>query len=196
MVHTGILKSEFVEELAAAEVDGVMMDIIGSNDTIREVYNLRATVEDYDKSLSLLDEWNIPAIPHIVVGLHYGKLRGEARALEIVSKHDIKALVIVVLTPLPGTPMEHVKPPKPLDVARVMLAARILMPKIPLLLGCISPRGLYRIALEALCIKAGVNGIAYPSAEAFSIARRQGFRVKINETCCSLIWEEKGLFYE
>jgi uncharacterized radical SAM superfamily protein len=81
-------------------------------------------------------------------------------------------------------------PPSPIKVAKVILAARILMPNIPLLLGCASPRGLYKIYLNAFSIKAGVNGIAYPSDEAYGLADKLKLKVKTFNECCSLLWKE------
>lgn len=190
VVHTGLLDSDIAEALAAANIDGAMIDIIGSNETIRKVCHLNGGVKDFEYSLEVLERNHIPAVPHIVVGLHFGRLKGEEEALKIVTKHRIATLVIVVLMPLEGTPMENIAPPSPLDAARVILAARLLMIDTPLLLGCARPKGSYRTRLDVLSIKAGVNGIAYPSEEAYNLAVKLGFRTQFYDECCSLLWEE------
>lgn len=190
VIHTGLISPEVAEALATVNVDGVMLDIIGSNETIRKVYHLDRSVEDFEHSLILLEKNGIPIIPHVVVGLHFGKLKGEKEALKIVSRHRIAALVIVVFMPLKGTPMEYVEPPPPIVVAKVMLAARFLMPDMPLLLGCASPRGPYKASVDVFGIKAGVNGIAYPSEEAYNLATKLGLKVEIYDKCCSLLWKE------
>ena len=190
VVHTGLINSELAEALAMTNVDGVMLDIIGSNETIRKVYHLDRDVKDFEHSLTLLEQNRIPTIPHIVVGLHFGRLEGEKEALRIVARHSIAALVVVVFMPLKGTPMGNVEPPSPVVVARVLLAARFLMPDIPLLLGCARPRGPYKASVDIFGIKAGVNGIAYPSEEAYNFATRLGLKVKIYDECCSLLWKE------
>ena len=41
-------------------------------------------VEDYDRSLRALNDSGIPFVPHVLVGLHYGKLRGEFQALKMI----------------------------------------------------------------------------------------------------------------
>ena len=190
VIHTGLIGPEIAEALATVDVDGVMLDIIGSNETIKKVYHLDRSVEDFEYSLILLEENDVPTIPHVVVGLHFGKLKGEKEALKIVARHRIAALVIVVFMSLKGTPMENVKPPPPIVVAKVMLAARFLMPNTPLLLGCARPKGLYKANVDVFGIKAGVNGIAYPSEEAYNFATRLGLKVKIYDECCSLLWKE------
>ena len=77
VTHTGIIKELTAKRLKKAGVDAVLIDILGSDQTIREVYRLEISVEDYDNSLKALHESGIPFVPHLLVGLHYGKLKGE-----------------------------------------------------------------------------------------------------------------------
>jgi len=116
-------------------------------------------------------------------------LEEEKEALKIVARHRLAALVVVMFMPLKGTPMENVEPPSPV-VARILLAARFLMPDTPLLLGCARPGGPYKASVDIFGIKAGVNGIAYPSEEAYNFATRLGLKIKIYDECCSLLWKE------
>ena len=190
VVHTGLVDVSLARSLAGTGIDAAMIDIIGSNDTIREIYHLNDDVRSFDRSLSLLEENSIPTVPHIVIGIHYGKLKGEKQALEIVSKHNPAAVVLVAFTPLRNTKMEHVSPALPLDIARVVLASRLLMPQTPLLLGCARPRGQHKAETDILAIRAGVNGIAYPSEDAYELAEKWGLRIKFHEKCCSLVWRD------
>ncbi len=189
LVHTGLPHPETVKALADVGVDGILIDIIGSDETIRDVYNLDRRVEDFEESLAMLERYRLPTIPHLVVGLHYGRLLGEAEALKIISRYEIKALVIVVLMPFQGTDMEDIRPPSPYTVARIMAAARLILRDKPILLGCARPRGPYRSIIDVLGVKAGVNGIAYPSMEGYHAARDMGLEVELHEECCSLIWK-------
>lgn len=190
VIHTGLVDASVAKALANAGIAAAMIDIIGSNDTVREVYHLNDDVRSFDRSLSLLDENGIPTVPHVVVGIHYGELKGEKTALEMISKHNRAAVVVVALTPLSNTEMEHASPPLPVDVARVVLASRLLMPETPLLLGCARPRGQHKVETDILAIKAGVNGIAYPSEEAHAFAKKLGLSVRLHEKCCSLLWQD------
>ncbi|MFQ6081218.1 MAG: radical SAM protein, partial [Candidatus Bathyarchaeia archaeon] len=185
VVHTGIVYPELAEALAATDIDAALVDVIGSNDTIQRVYHLDMTVDAFDRSLTLLEQSKIPVVPHVVVGIHYGKLKGERRALQIISRHHPATLIIVAFVPLSQTPMEHVTPPSPLDVARVILAARFMMPETPLILGCARP-GEYKSKTDILAIKAGVSGIAYPSEEGYNFARKAGLEVRFSTECCAL----------
>ena len=190
VVHTGIVYPELAEALAEADVDAAMIDVIGSDETLRSVYHLDLSVEAFDRSLSLLEQQGISLVPHVVVGIHYGKLKGEREALEIISKHKPKAVIIVALMPLGQTPMEHATPPSPLDIARVILAARFMIPKAPLILGCARPGGEHKAKTDVLAIKAGVSGIAYPSEGGYSFAKKAGLNVRFSEECCALIYRD------
>lgn len=190
VVHIGFVDSGLAKALADAEIDAAMIDIIGSNKTIKDIYHLDAKIDDLDRSLSLLEEHHIHTVPHLVVGLHYGRMLGENDALKLISKHRPTALVIVAFMPIENTPMEHVEAPQPLDIARVILASRLLMPDTPLLLGCARPRGSHKSETDILAIKAGVNGIAYPSEEGYTFARELGLKARFSEECCSLIYRE------
>ena len=190
VVHTGIVYPELAKALAGADVDAALIDVIGSNESIRGIYHLNLTVDAFDRSLSLLERNRIPVVPHVVVGIHYGKLKGEQRALQIVSKHRPAALIVVALMPLSQTPMEHVAPPSPLDVARVILAARFMVPEAPLILGCVRPGGEHKSETDVLAIRAGVSGIAYPSEEGYNFAREVGLDIKFSVECCSLVYKD------
>lgn len=190
VVHTGLVDEELAEGLAYAGIDAAMMDVVGSDETIRDVLRLNKTVTDYEASLDNLKKHHVPIVPHIVAGMHYGQILGEKKALEMVSKYKPEALVVVALMPLADTPMENVRPPDPIDITRVILFARFLMPKTPIMLGCARPRGALRSAVDVLALQAGINGIAYPSEEAYKFARRLGLNVVVHDDCCSLIWRD------
>lgn len=190
VVHTGLVDAETAEGLASAGVNCAMMDIVGSNETIREILHMNRSVEDYARSLELLEDYGVPSVPHIVVGLHRGTLRGEREALKMVCERKVAALVIVVLMPLDSAPAAETQLPPLSDALRVVVAARMAKPNVPLLLGCARPRGRYKAALDVLSVKAGVNGVAYPSEAAYHAATRSGLSVKFHDECCSLAWKE------
>jgi uncharacterized radical SAM superfamily protein len=189
-IHTGIIGSRLANGLRRAGVDTALIDIIGSDDTIREIYGLNLTVEDYDLSLKALHDSKIHFAPHIIVGLHYGKLKGEFNALKMVAKYKPSALVIIALIPLKGTPMEKTNPPTPEDIAKVMATARIMLPETPLALGCMRPTGEHRIKTDTLAVEAGVNAIAFPEDEAIDLAEFMGLRIEFSSKCCSQVYED------
>ena len=190
VVHTGIVSEPTAKKLKSAGVDAALIDIIGSDETIREIYGLNVKVEDYAKSLEALHSSGIPLVPHVLIGLHYGKLKGEFKSLELISKCDPAAVIAIAFMPIHGTQMENVEPPTPLDVARVLVAARFMMPSTPLVLGCARPVGEHRIKTDMLAVKAGVNAIAFPAEKAVFLAKSMGLDVSFSPVCCSQIYED------
>ncbi len=126
--------------MEAAGVDTAMMDVIGAEETIREVYHLDRPVEHFEATLEALCATSMEVVPHIVIGLHYGRILGEPHALDIVSRHRIHSLVLVVIMPFyarPGT----FRTPDTSDVGRIFLEARGRIPQREVLLGCARPAG-------------------------------------------------------
>ncbi|MDH5483536.1 MAG: radical SAM protein [Candidatus Bathyarchaeota archaeon] len=193
-VHTGIIDLDTAKRLKKAGVDSALIDIIGSDETIKEIYNLNVTVEDYENSLGALHEAGIVFVPHVIVGLHYGKLKGELNALEKIAKYKPSALVIIAFMPIHGTEMDAFKPPRPIDIAKVIAAARLMFPRTPLVLGCMRPKGRHRTESDILAIKAGVDAIAFPAEQAIKFAEKQGYETAFSSFCCSQIYHDlKGL---
>lgn len=190
IVHTGIIKEKMAKELKEAGVDAALIDIIGSEETIKGIYNLNVHLEDYDNSLKALQNSGIAFVPHVIVGLDYGKLKGEFNALKMISKYKPDSLVIIALIPIKGTPLGRCEPPSPEDVAKVTATARVLLPNVPIALGCMRPTGKNRVKTDMLAIEAGVNAIAFPEKEAVDFAKSIGLETEFSRRCCSQIYED------
>jgi uncharacterized radical SAM superfamily protein len=187
-VHPGLPDDATCAGLAEAGIDGAMVDIIGDGDTIREVYHLDATPEDYEAALARLERHGVPTVPHIILGLHFGRMLGEWRALEMIARHPPKMLALVILTPLRGTPMAEVRPPALADVGRFFETARATLPWTPIVLGCERPLGDYKRAVDRLAIDAGFNGIAYPADGTVAYARSHKLQPQFINACCGVVW--------
>jgi hypothetical protein len=187
LVHTGIIDKSTAEALAEAKVDSALIDIIGSDETIREICKLDVTVHDYWESLTALQESGISFVPHVIVGLHYGRLKGELHALQMIKKCRPSALVTIAFMPIHGTEMEKVEPPKPSAIAKVVAIARVMFPSTPLVLGCMRPKGKHRVETDTMAIKAGVDAIAFPTEEAIKFAENLGMPIIFSSVCCSQI---------
>ncbi len=191
-VHTGIVDSQTAKALKRNGVDAALIDVIGSDETIREIYRLNIRAEDYSNSLKALHDARLAFVPHIIVGLHYGKLKGEKEAMEMIVAHEPSTLVIIAFMPVRGTEMGRTEPPTPLSIARVILAGRIMFPKIPLVLGCMRPKGKHRTETDILALKAGVDAIAFPAAEAIEFAKSQGVEAVFSSLCCAEVYASLG----
>jgi uncharacterized radical SAM superfamily protein len=182
--HTGIVNRMQAQALSQY-LDMALVDVIGDDETIHDILGLDACAMDYENSLKELSAAGIPLAPHVIVGLHYGELRGEFRALEMVKKFNPEVVVIVVFIPTKGTSMERTAPPKLEDVAKVIIKAREMF-DVPLSLSCVRPGGRYRSMLDSYAILSGIDRIAVPSKSAYSTAKDMGLNiVEISKMCCS-----------
>jgi len=187
-VHTGIINLETAVSLKHAGVDAALIDVIGSAETIGKIYNLNVTVQDYMDSLKALHNAELNFVPHVIVGLNEGKLDGELEGLRMIRKVKPSALVIIAFMPVHGTAMAKAPPPKPIDIAKVASVARLLFSEIPLILGCMRPKGATRGMIDVLALKAGVDGIAFPSEEAVKYAQGKGYKTSFSSYCCAQIY--------
>ncbi len=190
VVHTGLVTHETASQLAKAGIDAAMLDIIGDKDVSSRVYHIQDGPLKMRRSLDILEEHNIPTVPHVLVGLDYGHLKGELEALDIIAQGAPSALVIIALTPVRKTPMENVTPPAPESIGRIMTAARLGFTHIPLLLGCARPIGQHKIDTDLYALKSGANGIAMISQEGVDAARTMGLKPIFRDVCCSLAYQE------
>jgi len=189
IAHTGLVNYEIAKILKESGLDGVLIDVVGSQETTKKVFGIKIDSDDYMKTFKALEKVDIPNIsPHICVGLHFGKLKGEAKALELVSKTKISTVVIVVLIPTEGTAMANVPPPSPKDVAKVVATANLMFPRVPVSLGCVRPGKTYRSKIDEMAIKAGVGKLAIPTKSSIKIATHMGLKTRFYDQvmCCCL----------
>jgi uncharacterized radical SAM superfamily protein len=190
LVHTGVVNEKTACALKKAGVDAALMDVIGCDQTIQEIYNLKTTTEHYEKSLKALNDAAIDFVPHVIVGLHHGELQGEYNALKMIMPYRPSAVVIISFMPIRGTAMEKTAPPTPQDIAKVAATARTMLPESPLVLGCMRPKGRHRRETDVLALQAGVDGVAFPSQEAIRYARGLGVEVGFSRVCCAQIYRD------
>ena len=185
-VHSGMVDRQTAAALKQAGVDQANLDIVGAEETWREVIHLADGAALLDDSLDALHTAGLEVVPHVVMGIHKGRIVGERRALEILRRYPPKLLVWVALMPLPGTPMAGAAPPALEEAARLLGESRLLFPESEIALGCARPRGEYGRALERMAIDAGVNRVALYAEESVDYARSLGVEAGFLQTCCSL----------
>ena len=137
--HSALLDERRAKQMEAAGIDVAMTDVIGAQETIRDVYHLDRPVADFEATLAALTATSMEVVPHIVIGLHYGRLLGEENALDIVARYPIAALVLVVVTPIYAPADKPFATVSTDDVAKVFVAARSRIRHAPVQLGCIRP---------------------------------------------------------
>ncbi|MBI5251881.1 MAG: radical SAM protein [Desulfomonile tiedjei] len=185
-VHAGQVDLDAALALKGAGVDQALVDVIGDDSTASQVYHLDNGVSAIAKTMDSLALAGLEIIPHILFGLHYGQMKGEIRALQMLKNYDLKKYVLVVIMPASGTPMAGIEPPAPLEAALFLARARMELPSLEASLGCARPRGKYRRELDVLAVAAGVNSLALPSEQGLKEAEERKLRIIYSETCCSL----------
>ncbi|MBN9268386.1 MAG: radical SAM protein, partial [Hyphomicrobium sp.] len=184
-IHSALLDERRARLMESAGVDTAMMDVIGAQETIREVYHLERSVDDFEATLAALCATRMEVVPHIVIGLHYGRLLGEANALDICARHGIHSLVLVVVMPFYAragmfvTPSAH-------DVGHIFLEARQRLAEKPVLLGCARPPGMHKRIVDAYAVMAGLDGIAFPAEGVIGVCEGIGRPFEQQHACCSI----------
>ena len=184
-IHTALTDEAGARAMEAAGVDTAMMDVIGADETIREVYHLDRPVADFEATLAALTTTSMKVSPHIVIGLHYGRVLGEPNALDIVSRYPVEALVLVVVMPFYAAPGLFAVPDTA-DVGRIFGEARRRLHDRQVLLGCARPPGLHKRAVDAYAVMAGLDGIAFPADGVVGVARAIGRPFHQEHACCSI----------
>ena len=184
-VHTGFIGGEESEALADAGVDVVSFDVVGSRETAQAVYGLNKGPDDYRMTLARLESAGIASIvPHVTVGLHFGKLYGEYNAIRVISQAcEADAIVINALIPTRNTDMETVSVPSVSNVASIIEYAVAII-DAPVYLGCMRSKG--NPELEIAAEEAGASGIVLPSSEGRKTIERRRETEDL-DCCCAVL---------
>jgi len=185
-MHTALATRDQAKRIEASGVDAAMLDIIGAQDTVTQVYHLKRPVADFEAALAHLTETSLKVVPHIVIGLHYGQMLGEWQALEMIARHKPAALVLVVIMPFYAPARRPFAVPSSREVGRFFMDAREALPDIPVLLGCARPPGRAKVEIDSYAVMAGLNGLAHPSDGTVELAARLGRPVRVTPACCSI----------
>jgi uncharacterized radical SAM superfamily protein len=187
-IHPGLPDETTCDALSEVGPDAVMLDVIGDESTIHEVYHLDATPAHYEIAIEHLERKRVPTVPHIVIGHYFGNMKGEWNALAMIRRHNPKALVLVILTPWAGTPGREVTAPDVGEIGDFFHAARSAFPGTPVILGCARPLGPLRAQIDRLAVQAGLDGIAFPADGVVAFARQEQIVPRFVNGCCTLPW--------
>ncbi len=183
-VHCGIVDDIIARNLKEAGVDQALIDVIGDDETYQDICHVPFGISRIVSSMESLEKAGLPFVPHIVCGIHHGKIRSEKKAVEMIGNFDIRQVAVVSIMRLTGRPTQHLELPDACDVAQIVAQARLAVPAALISLGCARPRG--DRSMEILAIDAGVNQMALPSDEAVEHALGYGLEIKYQRTCCSV----------
>ncbi len=183
-LHAGLVQTAEEARAIARHASAVSFDFVVDDQTIEEVYGFEGVRgQDFVRSFELLSA-ETRVMPHVLIGLAGGRVKGEVTALRELARLGARGVVLLVLIPTGGSLFEHTEPPPLEDAARVMAEARLLLPDVPVQLGCMRPKGAYRLALDVLAVRAGVDRIAVPTPAAVREAESLGLKAIWSKECC------------
>ena len=181
-IHTGIIDDEDIQYLEYMKPSHISFDVIGATETIREIIGIKRRKENYFHSLDILDSSSLNYSPHIIAGLHYGEILGEYSIIEkILNLKNFSNVILLVLIPTKGTPMENVE----IDVPQIENFFDYTLSKLPaqkVVLGCMRPRALTN--LEIMCVDARCKGIVLPSLKTIKYIEKKQIKYERRESCC------------
>lgn len=183
-LHPGLMDAATAEALGGS-IDVASLEI-PSSDTLRNVFRLGATVDDYIATYDRLWSAGIPVVPHITV------YRGdEDKLLTPIAPSSGRAapeaIVIIVFTPTRDTPLKDAAAPSADKVGSVVERLQAQFPETELALGCMRPRTRdLRTAIELAALDAGVTRIVLPSRQTLAVAEARGYEVVQLDACCAL----------
>jgi hypothetical protein len=181
--HVGVSGRDFLDALASAAPDVVSVDVVGSDEVVREVFGLDADADAYWSTYEGLLSRGLNAVPHLTVGLRGGNDSGEEAAIDRLAKIKPRRLVLNFLVPTKGTRYENAG----FDRARaleVVALARKKMPDAFIVLGCMRPRGIDDFVAAA--VEIGVDGIVNPPRAVVDAWESSGTEVVRRNLCCAL----------
>ncbi len=187
--HTGLLNEETAKKLADAKVDIVSFDINVDEDIIKNIYHLDKDLKDYKRAINLLNKYQLNIVPHICIGLYYGKLHKELESLKFIKETNIDPNLIVIIALIPPKSSRMLfERPKPVDIAKVISVVRFLFPKTEISLGCMRPRGNIKCDIEKNAIRAGITRIEIPSKKTLLWLNKThpDINLKFYSACCAI----------
>jgi uncharacterized radical SAM superfamily protein len=187
--HTGLLDERTAQKLAEANVDIISFDINMDQEIIRNIYHLEKDLNDYKQAVDILKKYNLNIVPHICVGLYYGKLHKELESLKFIKNFlkEPELIVIIALIP-PKFPNNKFERPKPIDIAKIITTVRFLFPETEISLGCMRPRGEIKIEIEKYAINSGITRIEIPSKKTLQWLKKIHSEVDLQfySACCAI----------
>jgi uncharacterized radical SAM superfamily protein len=181
-LHTGLVEADEAAQIAATGVDCISFDLVQDPDVISKVLHLSCGAKAYSSTLEAFFSSGVRrVVPHLLVGMSGDEDRFEIAAIETAARYPIAGLVVIALMPTKGTPMQNVAPPSQGHLLEVLERAIDAL-DVPIMLGCMRPRGNWK--METKAIELGVRRIAMASPRTEEWAIAQGYRIVKRPSCC------------
>lgn len=158
-VTLGMLQPHQAEALADAGLTAYNHNLDTGPEFYGEIIGTR-TYRDRLETLKYVREAGITICCGGIIGMGES-LRDRAEMLAVLASFDPhpESVPINALIPVAGTPLGHLPRIRPIEMVRMVAAARILMPKTRVRLS--AGRDCFSISDQILCFVAGANSIFY-----------------------------------
>ncbi len=182
--HVGFVTDSEIDELAEI-VDYISFDFVSNSDVIKKVYKLDKKVDEYIELYKRLSE-KIETYPHITIGLDEGKIHWEYEAIDIINSLGADRLVLNVFIPTANTEFANVQAPNFEELRKVFEYARKVFENKLLIVGCMRPKGKYRLDMDQMAIEVGVDRIVQPTPLARALAKKKDMNITYHYECCAM----------
>jgi len=185
-LHTGIIREKRdLEFLKYA--DSVSVELVSSNEIIKDVFNADFTVDDYIRTYRTLENLNVNLHPHITLGLDCGRMRHDFKIIDLLEELNPPKLVVNLFIPTLGTEFENCEPPDLEKVEQFFELLNIRLKNTILFLGCMQPKGRYREKLQMVALRSGVRVVVKPVEGLIRMLRENEIEYKEFDECCSFV---------
>lgn len=181
-VHAGLVDKSLAIKLREAGVDIVDYEVLLDSYVIKELMHLRRrSPEDFMRSYEVLVNYGPPYIvPHIPVGMNYGRVLTEFNVVDAVATYKPEIMVFLIFVPTEGTPLATIKPPDDEDVIKLLSYSRNVF-KGGIALGCMRPFQ-KKYSLDFKLVELGlIDRVVNPLK---SLINR--YKLEVVEACCSV----------
>jgi len=187
--HTGLLNEETAKKLAESKVDIVSFDINLDEEVIQNIYHLNKNLTNYKSAIELLKKNKLNIVPHICIGLYYGRIHKELESIKFIKESGINPSLIVVIALIPPKSSKlKFERPSPINIAKIIALIRFIFPITEISLGCMRPRGDIKVEVERYAIKAGITRIKIPSSKTLKWLKKEynDINFKFISACCAI----------
>ncbi|MCX8095474.1 MAG: radical SAM protein [Caldisericia bacterium] len=160
VLHPGFITKEEIDALKGY-IDVISFDFIYDDETIKEIYHLEYKKEDF-KTQYLLLRRNIKTIPHIIVGLYKGIIKGEYEAIDVLAELKPSLIIFLVIVPTKETPFEKINIPDIGEIKELFMKAKRKLRLTKFHLGCMVPKGEIKDEIELAAFESGFIGFVNP----------------------------------
>jgi hypothetical protein len=179
--HIGYPRREPIGRLVDTGIDVFSVTFPMSDEVGKRYLGIDNALARYEETDNALRGLGARVVPHALIGL--GGQSEDVAGLSTIASYNPKSLVVIVFTPIRGTPLSTAPALPDAKILETLAFARSAMQRTNLVLGCMRPRG--KTDIEARLIEESLDGIVMPSTAALKTVSGK-VALERREGCCAL----------